>query len=107
MFRGSLHKRWLLRVVVVGAILGSTGDARAAGVKITGGGIKAQGDPNNFYAVKTFLDPGFTMGVGDSLTLDLVPGVVNGTGFPPVSTPGSPGASPTGPGPSGLAIEPS
>jgi len=106
MFRGSLHKRWLLRVVVVGAILGSTGDARAAGVKITGGGIKAQGDPYYFYVVKTFLDPGFTMGVGDSFTLDLVAGVDNGTRFPPGSTTGSPGGSPSGPWAAVLTNEP-
>ena len=69
MFRGSLRRRWLLGIAVFGVILGSPGGARAAGIKITGGGIKAQGDPYYFYIVRTFLDPTFTMGVGDSFTL--------------------------------------
>jgi hypothetical protein len=78
-------------------ILGSPGGAHAAGIKITGGGIKQQGDPFYFYIVRAFLDPGFTMGVFDSFTLHLVAGLDDGTRFPPGSTTGSPSGSPSGP----------
>jgi len=97
MIRGSLRKRWLLGIAVFGAILGSAGDAHAKGIIISGGGIKAQGDPYYFYIVRVFLDPGFTMGVFDSFTLHLVAGLDDGTRFPPGSTTGSPAGSPSGP----------
>ena len=97
MFPRSLLRRWLLGIAVFGAILGSAGDARAAGIKITGGGIKAAGGSFYFYVVRAFLDPGFTMGVFDSFTLHLVAGLDDGTRFPPGSTTGSPAGSPSGP----------
>jgi hypothetical protein len=91
---------------MIGAILGSAGGAHAKGIIITGGGVKAQGDPYYFYIVRTFLDPGYTMGVGDSFTLHLVAGLDNGTRFPPGSTTGSPGGSPSGPWAAVITNEP-
>jgi hypothetical protein len=92
MFRQSRHWRWLLGVGVLGVILGSAEGARAAGITITGGGIKAQGDPFYFYIVEVYLDPGFTFAVGDSFTLLKLAGVEF-----PLSTTGAPGGVPSGP----------
>jgi hypothetical protein len=106
MFRGSHRKGWLLGLALLGVILGAAEGARAAGIKVSGGGIKQLGDPFYFYIVDVSLDPTFTMGVFDSFTLHMVAGLDNGTRFPPGSTTSAPGGNPSGPWAAVITNEP-
>ena len=66
---------WLTGLAMLGWILHAAGTANAAGVKVSGGGIKPLGDPYYYYIVEINLDPGFQFEAGDSVTLDSVAGI--------------------------------
>ncbi len=66
---------WLTGLAMLGWILQAAGAANAAGVKVSGGGIKPLGDPYYYYIVEINLDPGFQFEAGDSVTLDSVAGI--------------------------------
>jgi hypothetical protein len=84
---------WFLGLVVCGMALSGGASAQAAGVRITGGGMKPFGDPFYFYIVEIFLETDYSIQIGDSITLHMLAGV---------SSPGSTTSSPNGaPDPSG------
>ncbi len=66
---------WLTGLAMLGWILQAAGSANAAGVKVSGGGIKPLGDPYYYYIVEIGLDPGYQFEAGDNVTLDRVAGV--------------------------------
>ena len=83
---------WLVGIAALGIILAGGSEARASGIKITGGGIKKFSDPFYFYIVELFLDPQFQFETGDSFTLHRLAGVEY-----PESTTGAPAGNPTDP----------
>src|SRR4051794_39350569 len=79
----------VLGLAVFGAILGTGATtAQAAGIRVTGGGIKQFGDPSYYYIFEVFLDPGYSFQLNDSFTLHELGGA---------HTPGSLTSSPNGP----------
>jgi len=65
--------------------------AQAAGIKITGGGLKQFGEPLYYYKLEFYLQPGYQFLPKDSVTLEMLAGVnVN-------SPTSAPGGSPSGP----------
>jgi hypothetical protein len=88
--------RWfaacLLGLAVMGAMGGAGNSAQAAGIRISGGGMKPFGDPFYFYILEFYLDSGYELLVGDSITLHALAGVRD-----PGSTSAAPGRVPSGP----------
>lgn len=79
---------WVLGLAILGMALGDGHSAQAAGVRVSGGGMKQFGDPFYFYIYELYLEPGYSFQLGDSLTLHMMAGV---------HSPGSTTSSPNGP----------
>ena len=77
---------------MLGIVLQAGSTARAAGIIISGGGIKKFGDPYYYYIVEVYLNPNFQFETGDSFTLKALAGVEY-----PQSTTGAPGGAPGDP----------
>ncbi|MFO0889620.1 MAG: PEP-CTERM sorting domain-containing protein [Isosphaeraceae bacterium] len=92
MRRASWIRTCLIGLAVLGAYFGTEGSAQAAGIKITGGGLKPFGDPFYFYILEFYLEDGYQVLATDTITLHSLAGVEY-----PDSTTGAPGGVPSGP----------